>query len=356
MKGKMMTRKMMISSILLCALIGIHLITRDSDKWMRNSWQENKEQLIEKNKKNISVWTVYWHKEGVVEEIQLMKERIENVCYFAAYFNHKNELILPDETTEMFETIKKNFNQEKWTHYMTVVNDKVSEDQSTSLKDTQLLYQLFSNEKIMNHHIQDILNLAIKNGYEGIEIDYEAIRMDLELWNLFIDFCNKLYEKADTKGLKLRVLLEPTTPFEKLTFPEGPEYVMMCYNLYGMHSEAGPKANKAFIQQQIQQMKRLPGKKDFAIATGGFDWSLDGTVTALTEIQAYSLAVEYSAQIIRDSESQTLVYQYEDADKIQHEVWYADSVTLNHWISVIEASGDYGVSIWRLGGNRRNTY
>ncbi|MDF2879071.1 MAG: glycosyl hydrolase [Clostridia bacterium] len=364
-----MKRKIRISCILGCALIGIYLITGGADKGTPNAQQENKDQLLKKDKNKqvdainherlqtqFSAWTVYWHTEGVVEEIQLVQDNIENLCYFAAYFDHKNKLVIPEETTEIFKVIKQDFYEKKWTHYMTVVNDKVYEDKSISLKDTQLLYQLFSNEEVMNRHIQDILNLAIQNGYNGIEIDYEAIRMDLELWNLFIDFCNKLYKEADTKHLKLRVLLESSTPFEKLTFSEGPEYVMMCYNLYGMHSEPGPKANKAFIESLIQQMSVLPGEKNFAIATGGFDWSVKGTVTALTEIEAYSLAVEYSANIIRDPESQALVYHYEDLDKIQHEVWYADTVTFNHWISVIETAGDYGISVWRLGGNRSSTY
>ena len=302
-----------------------------------------------------SAWISYWDLENAKKELSLLNNNVKNLCHFAVYFDNQNKLVLPAETTEFFHTVKDNYKHKKWIHYITIVNDKKYEDGSFSLKDTEMLYQLLSSEESMDKHIQAIISLAVKEGYDGIEIDYEAIRNDLKLWKAYLLFCDKLYQQANVKGLKVRIVLESSTPFKKLMFPTGPEYVMMCYNLYGMHSQPGPKASPSFIKQLIKNMNSLPGKKNLALATGGFDWEKDGDIKQLTEIQAYSLAIENNVTIVRDSNSQCLVYQYEDTNGNQHEVWYADALTLNNWITTIQKSGNYGISIWRLGGNRTDS-
>ena len=149
----------------------------------------------------------------------------------------------------------------------------------------------------------------------------------------------------------MRVLVEPNTPFESLTFPPGPTYVMMCYNLYGGHNGPGPKADAAFIQSLMAQMAALPGRKDFAIATGGFDWC-NAEVKQLTQEAAVALAAEHGVTPKRDAASRALSFLYKDDEARRHEVWYADRETLGYWAAIIRAGGDAGgISIWRLGGN-----
>lgn len=351
-----MKRKSVLAIILFSIVIIIYFssIEHEKDKQAEIALPST-HGLVVANQEKFSAWSVYWNLKDAEKEIELMGDNIDKLCYFAAYFNSQNELIMPQDTEEFFQKVKKEFKDNTWLHYITIVNDKVLLDGTSSLKDTELLYTLFSSEEAMNHHIQELLNLTIKGGYNGIEIDYEAIRSDQRLWKLFISFCNKLYKEADLKGIKMRVVLEPSTPFEELIFPEGPEYVIMCYNLYGTHSEPGPKANTEFITKLIKKVSGVPGKINFAIATGGFDWSSEGIVTSLTETQAYSLAMEYEVETLRDISSQCIVYKYEDSDNRQHEVWYADSVTLSYWSTIIRDSGDYGITIWRLGGNRRES-
>lgn len=60
----------------------------------------------------------------------------------------------------------------------------------------------------------------------------------------------------------------------------------MCYNLHGNVSEPGGKATPEFIKNSIEEMSKVPENKDFAIATGGFDWQTNGKTTAVTEAEA----------------------------------------------------------------------
>ena len=75
-------------------------------------------------------------------------------------------------------------------------------------------------------------------------------------------------------------------------------------------------------------MSKVPGKKDFAIATGGFNWASKGKTTSISETEAKALLKEYGTKVKRDDESQCLYFNYKDKDNIKHELWYADKTTL----------------------------
>jgi spore germination protein len=301
--------------------------------------------IFGENTNNLSAWVAYWDLNSD-KEIKTLDRELKNICYFAVNFNSNNELVMPEKLTNYYnETKSYDYNK-----YITIVNDKINSDGSSLLKDTNILKSLLSDSDLRSGHIEEIINLAVKYDFDGIEIDYEQIKNDMKLWDDYILFINELYKKAEKEGLKIRVVLEPSIPFDKLSFVEGPTYVMMCYNLHGGFSEPGEKTNPKFIRDLIEKTSKVPGKKDFAIATGGFNWASNGKTTPVSETEANGLLKEYSAKIKRDDESQCLFFNYKDEDNIEHEVWYADKVTLKSWMKVITDKG-YDISIWRLGGN-----
>lgn len=304
------------------------------------------------NIKKYSVWITYWQTDNLLEEVDYRKEFIENICYFAAYFDEEKKLFIPEKTNESYEMIKKTYGDKNYGSYLTFVNDLLKVDGTSSLKDTALLYELFSSDKAIDAHISQIVSLAESGGFNGIEIDYEAIKGDMVLWELFVDFLERLNQIVVEKEIPLRIVLEPSFPAEELTLPEGPEYVIMCYNLYGYGTEPGPKADKEFLLETIQKMKSLPGIVNFALATGGFDFGENGKTAQVTQVEATELLSIYDVTPIRDEGSGSLVFTYTDDEKISHEVWYADQYTIEFWAEIISEEGDYGLTLWRLGGNQ----
>lgn len=301
--------------------------------------------IIDEKIAKLSAWVVYWDI-NVDEEIKVLDKELRELCYFGAYFDQNNELIIPEKLIDYYNKSRKvNVN-----NYITIVNDKVNSDGSSSLKDIEILNIVLKDQNSRSEHIKKIIDLVKKYGFNGIEIDYERIGKDIELWNEYLLFIDELYKETEKEGLELRIVLEPNTPFEKLDFIHGPTYVMMCYNLYGGFSEAGEKANPKFIKELIDKMVKVPGNKNFAIATGGFNWDSNGKVTSILEIDAKKLVEKYKLKENRDIESQCLTFNYTDEDNVKHEVWYSDKTTLELWMKVIYEAG-YDVSIWRLGGN-----
>lgn len=299
------------------------------------------------HKEKMSAWITYWDTDDAMAQIADLDGRLESLEYFAAYFDAQNQLFIPDKITQLREKVKQTYGEPlPWSSYLTFVNDKLLLEGESSLKDTDLLYALLAEPTTRQMHIQDILFLTESGGYDGVEIDYEAIRKDMALWQHFIDFITELSCETTQRGLLLRVVLEPGIPYEALSFPEGPEYVIMCYNLHGPGSEPGPKADDAFLLELTKKTSRLPGRKNFAIATGGFEWAGDA-VAALSQKEAHALARQKNVVQQRDAGSQALSFSYSCGD-IVHQVWYADSITLEHWMNLLRGTGDVSVSLWRL--------
>lgn len=307
---------------------------------------ENRNSIFDESIGKISAWAAYWNLD-VDEEVSILGSQLGSVSYFEAYFDNKYEIIIPDELLKYFNETK----SENYEKYITFVNDVKKDDNKFSLKDINLLKEILSDSELQNKYVNDITSIAINNGFDGIEIDFEGIKNNIELWNKYIEFINKLYYYCEKSNLKLRIILEPNTPIEDINFGEGPVYVMMCYNLHGSSTKPGEKANPEFINNLIDKMEKVPGTKDFAVASGGFDWDENGKTTSVDEKKAEELLEKYKSEKKRDSTSGCIYFEYIDESNIEHEVWYADKDTLNKWMKVISERG-HKVSLWRLGGNK----
>ncbi|QDR79732.1 glycosyl hydrolase family 18 protein [Sporomusa termitida] len=295
-----------------------------------------------------SAWLAYWDLEAGAKDLARIGKKLDQLSYFGAYFAKDDTLFLPRELSAQKSELQAK--QRGYETYLTFVNDLHKADGSVVMKDTEVLRRVFADEAAMEKHIDEIIAMTLQAGFDGIEIDYERVWKEAEAGQLFLTFAEKLYVKALNNNLKLRLVLEPGTPFAATRFPRGPEYVVMAYNLYGMHSGPGPKANKEFIQKTAALMQTLPGEKSLALSTGGCLWSDNGEKRFLTEIEAKTLAAVYEAEPLRDDESQCLVYSYQD-NGISYQVWYADVKTLNYWLAVAQEQGINNISLWRLGGN-----
>lgn len=344
MKNKQKNIVIIALTALILFFIGCTAVAKNDDSIIKEDI--SRDIIFDESINEISSWLVYWNLD-INEELSSLGNKLKRISYFEAYFNEKYEIILPDELVEYFEETKYD-NYEK---YLTFVNDVKKDDDNFSLKDVNMIKEILSDSEACNKYIDDIIGIAEDNGFDGVDIDFEGIKNDIELWNEYIDFINKLYDKCKQSELKVRIILEPSTPIENLDFKEGPAYIMMCYNLHGSSTEPGEKANPKFINKLMDKMEKIHGTKEFAVATGGYDWNGNGEIASVDEKKAEELLKKYNADKKRDSDSGCLYFEYKDEKNIKHDVWYADKHTLNKWMKIINERG-YKVNLWRLGGNK----
>lgn len=237
-------KKTMILFVLLLVLIGTSSLIFMA-----------KEKNTEENKplREYTVWSAYWDLDDFEGEIGLIEHKLSGISHFAAYFDHEHRLFIPKTTQDTHTKLLQNSQHKGYKNYLSFVNDIAYEDGTSELKSTDLLYELFRKDTT---HIIDIITLTKEQGYDGIEIDYEGIKDNLELWDLFIAFIKELYSQSEKYNLSLRVVLEPSVPSHLIELPSGPQYVLMAYNLFGPGTQKGPKANKTFLIKMIEKKKK----------------------------------------------------------------------------------------------------
>ena len=190
----------------------------------------------------LSAWVAYWDLKSGMQELHEANERNSvygSVSYFAAYFNSKGKLFLPDALEQ--EANENNSSVQQ--RYLTVVNDVAGKKESDSAKykDIDIVKKVLKDDKAQQKHADEIIRLAKKADCNGIDLDYEKVFRDKKAAQLYLKFIKVLYDKAQENDLQLRVILEPNVNFDAYKFPKGPEYMVMLYNLYGLHSAKDPR-------------------------------------------------------------------------------------------------------------------
>ena len=182
----------------------------------------------------LSSWHAYWDVAGGESDYRKMREKLAKVAIFAVCYDDKDELFIPEEV----KTLVNSYRIRKVERYLTFTNDIVGTTRIE--KDPELLRRLLTTDEQMEKEAKAMADLAEKFGMEGVELDYENFRKDEEILDRYVVFANKLAAITKARGLKLRIVLEPSMPYD-VGLPEGPEYVVMFYNLHGKHSGPGPK-------------------------------------------------------------------------------------------------------------------
>jgi spore germination protein YaaH len=273
---------------------------------------------IEANAYNLHTWVVDWDKSSYQEYSQ---RKYNSVSNFAVSFNEDLSMNIP----EQFKG--KNV-------YLSFVNDL-----SNSPKDQDLLAKLLHDDVTINNLIDDMINAS--KDYKGIEVDFEGFWKNPALTKQYMIFTYRLYHQCLKHNLKLRIVLEPS--FTTQDYIKGPEYVVMCYNLYGKHSGPGAKATKKLIEPIVEKMKMIPSQRGVAIATGGCIWEVNNT-RYLNEEDCYKIIPK--DKYMRDGASYDLTYEGKDTI-----IYVADVETLNHQIELLHKLDMNNIYLWRLGGN-----
>lgn len=316
-----------------------------------------------------AVWIADWDAQKGLDETAAVQA--SNIVLFAAYFNLESRPFLNDDMRRMLKNNPRKNLPPDGKLFLSVVNDVFYTPEKSLEKDPTLIKNLMSTEKSRAAHRDDLLKLLASGPFDGLEIDYE--RVGKEDWPTLLDFAADLSKQLTAQGKELRFLLEPKSKYMQIPLPKGPEYVIMGYNLFGGHSGPGPKANDAFLRKLAREssaiVNRTGKKMGLALATGGFAWPAapDKTkVLGIRESAAAAWARGSQATLIRDPDSHALHFIASDtapgspiparsARDINYEIWYADGETLAHWIKTGRAAGFGNISLWRLGGNTRES-
>ncbi|WP_020618432.1 glycosyl hydrolase family 18 protein [Paenibacillus daejeonensis] len=339
-------RQWLAAVAVLGLLVGGWLLTRDMDEADGPVYESSPQPL------ELTAWLPEWQWETALADADQLGGRLAQLYAFGIYFDSEDQLLISDSFTMAWEALATTYESRRDDLKLTFVNDRILADGTSVQKESALVDRLVATSESRQRHIAEIVELVDRLDAGGAEIDYERIAP--ETWEPLLLFIGDLHTALQEKGKSLRVVLEPRAPLDDHRLPEGPQYVMMAYNLHGSHNGPGPKADEAMIRRLASVIKGVAGEPVLALATGGFQWKPDGAVTALNEQEAHALAEAHGQEPQRDVASAALSFTYTSADGT-YTVWYADGETFLRWIEWTRAEGIDRIALWRMGGLRPDT-
>ena len=211
-------------------------------------------------------------------------------------------------------------------------------------------------------HITDLVSLAKRKGFDGINIDYEALKSyQKENFTLFIrDLANELHQN----GKILAVALHPKPRENDPAYSNGSQaqdwgklarYAdqlhLMTYEQYWKTSGPGPIAAVSWVESILNYAKRLiPSNKLFAgVPLYGYDWGGRAKAEGLTFQEVQNLIKRYKPKIVWDASAKTRHFSY-TVGGVNHTVWYEDNVSFSAKLDLFTEISVPNVAFWRLGG------
>ena len=296
----------------------------------------------------LGVWLPYWEAEDALTELEALQGNVDAAIAFACIFDAQDRPLMLPETEALFAAITQACTGTDSVAYLSIVNDVETSPGQYDNKSKPLLERLLADEAAISRHLEDLVRLIDRYDLRGLELDYENLKGDTALWLQYATLISRLWDVCARDAIRLRVVLPWDAP-KYAALPAGPEYTVMCYNLFGYHSGPGPKADIPFLTETCALYQNQPYTTRMAFANGGFAWR-DSGISALTQTEAEALLQGAAVTPTRDAASQALTATF-TVDGETTTVWYADTATLAAWRAVCESSGFLSSDLFRLGGN-----
>ncbi|MGA8518794.1 MAG: glycosyl hydrolase family 18 protein [Pseudonocardiaceae bacterium] len=225
---------------------------------------------------------------------------------------------------------------------------------------------MLHNPAAMTRHINDVVALVQREGYAGIDIDYEDLRAgDREVFTTFVtQLADALHDKD--KILSIAVFAKTTDAGEDqrnvaqdyaAIGAAADEVRLMAYDYHWADSTPGPVAPITWVRQVLDYAKtQMPARKIvLGIPVSGYDW-VDGQGEVVSWLQCFGRTRAYHATLQYDRLSQSPSFKYTDAQGREHEVWFENAESTTAKLDAAKATGIRGVYLWMIGGEDDRTW
>lgn len=229
--------------------------------------------------------------------------------------------------------------------------------------DSSLASALFASEEVQGRLIGEILETIRREGYRGIELDFEYIPPEDTAG--FIGFTRRLREVLSPYGYTVSVCLAPKTRDDQpgLLY-EAHDYASLgdaADRVFLMTYEWGYKYGPPMAVAPLDRVRavlnyaltRIPAEKILlGIANYGYDWTLpfdkNRPADTISQPEALALALRYGAAIEFDPVAASPHFDYTDENGEAHSVWFEDLRSIRAKLDLINEAGLLGGGIWTV--------
>ncbi|MBI3282638.1 hypothetical protein HYZ70_01005 [Candidatus Curtissbacteria bacterium] len=311
-------------------------------------------------------WIPYWDQKAGLESFSKNVKFLDFVSVFWYRIDSNGELTTYKKTVENQSIIDSaHTNNVK---VMAVVANLQDYDEGDDW-DFQRVNLVISNPIVRKKHIAALIELAKNKNFDGIDIDYEALKKSQrENFSLFIE---ELAENLHQNGKLLGVAIHPKTSennpqedngshaqdLERIAKAADHLY-FMTYTEHDSSSEPGSAGSIEWIKRVMSYTLNelnLPKQKVFlGIGLFGLEWhqtadsSYQNDNNDLNFKQVQSLITNNRAEVIWDSNTKSSYFYY-DKNGERHVVWFENSQSVINRIELARQLGITNLALWRLG-------
>lgn len=225
--------------------------------------------------------------------------------------------------------------------------------------DPETVQAMLHDPGAQDNHVDELVELAVANQYDGIDIDYEDLSGQDR--DVFSEFLTELGTALRAAGKQLTVAVHPKSSDEgddernvaqdyRAIGAAADQVRVMTYDYSWDTSRPGPVAPADWVADVIAwTVTQIPPEKVvLGIVLLGYDWG-DGPGITVDYEQAHSIAEAHDATV-RRSEDGSPWFAYRDSSGTRHEVWYEDAQSARAKLTLVSEYGLGGAFFWRLGG------
>jgi spore germination protein YaaH len=218
----------------------------------------------------------------------------------------------------------------------------------------------------MTRHVNDIVALVLREGYAGIDIDYEDLRgSDREAFTAFVASLGDALH-AENKILSVAVFAKTSDEGDDqrnvaqdyAAIGDAVDEVrLMAYDYHWSASTPGPVAPITWVREVLDYAKtQIPAEKIvLGVPVAGFDW-VDGHGEPVSWLQCYGRTRAYNAPLQYDRLSQSPSFRYTDEQGRPHEVWFENAESTTAKLEAAKSAGIRGVYLWMFGDEDDRTW
>lgn len=233
----------------------------------------------------------------------------------------------------------------------------------TSLRDgrwqPELVREMLHDPDAVRNHVRQLVDLAIAEGYDGIDIDYEDLRAADR--GAFSSFVTDLGAALHAEDLLLTVAVHAKASEEgydernraqdyRAIGRAADQVRLMTYDYSWGTSPPGPLAPAYWVEEVIEwAVTQIPPEKIvLGIALVGYDW-VGESGDSIVYDDALETKRAHDATIQR-ADDYSPWFRYQDPRGTTREVWFEDAASVAVKLDLVDRYGLAGTFFWRLGG------
>jgi len=213
----------------------------------------------------------------------------------------------------------------------------------------------------ITQHIAALVDLCVTKGYDGIDIDWEAVRTRNK--DKFSSFIGQLADAMHAHGKILSMAVAPKTEEPgDWSAPRSEDYAalgaavdefkVMTYDYSGSWSAPGPIAPPTWMDAVLTHAESLvpAAKIMMGVPFYGYNWRGRRT-TDVASTDAQTLIATYSPTVHRDP-SEEATFTYTDTTGRFHTVFFQDRPAIAAKLQMLRDNHPAirGIAIWVMGG------